>query len=160
MVRLFLSIIIGIALSFFSVSFFNAWETYSQFLIYLEINPLRAITLLIASNFEFDIISFLMSGSFALQNLLTPQLLSWLFVGYISGTIAKGVKRGFLSSFIIIIVDLLVWILLSIVSGEDLMALFQGLQLITTLGGILSALLGGVAGGVAGGFVSGPYQEF
>lgn len=40
------------------------------------------------------------------------------------------------------------------------MTLFIGLQLITTLGGILSALLGGVAGGVAGGLVSGPFQEF
>jgi hypothetical protein len=95
-----------------------------------------------------------------MQGFLAPQLLSWIFIGYISGTIAKGLKRGFLTSLIVIIVVLLMWILLSIISGEDLMALFEGLQLIATVGGIISALLGGIAGGVAGGFISGPYEEF
>lgn len=160
MFRLFISIIIGTVLSFFSVSFFNAWVTYSQFLFYLQIDALRAITLLIASNFDFDILSFFTSGSLTMQGFLAPQLLSWIFIGYISGTIAKGLKRGFLTSLIVIIVVLLMWILLSIISGEDLMALFEGLQLIATVGGIISALLGGIAGGVAGGFISGPYEEF
>jgi hypothetical protein len=49
--------------------------------------------------------------------------------------------------------------LLSVISGEDLMALFQGAQLFVTVGGILSAILGAVIGGLIGGFVSGPYEE-
>jgi hypothetical protein len=49
--------------------------------------------------------------------------------------------------------------LLSVISGEDLMALFQGAQLSGTIGGILTAILGAVIGGLIGGVVSGPYEE-
>ena len=40
------------------------------------------------------------------------------------------------------------------------MALFQGTQLIETLGGIISAIIGGFIGGLVGGLISGPYEEF
>ena len=57
-------------------------------------------------------------------------------------------------------VNILLWIIFSIVSGEDLMALFQGTQLSETLGGIISGLLGAFIGGSIGGLISGPYEEF
>jgi len=158
--RLVIGIIVGIVLSFFSVSFFNLWETYFQFLVYANYDILRAITLLIGSNFEFDIISFFASGTFTINGLFAPQLLAWIFVGFISGTIAKGLKRGVMASLLVVVVDLLIWILMSIISGEDLMSLFQGAHLIATIGGILSALMGGFLGGLAGGYLSGPYEEF
>jgi ABC-type dipeptide/oligopeptide/nickel transport system permease subunit len=49
--------------------------------------------------------------------------------------------------------------LLSVISGEDLMALFQGTQLSVTIGGILTAFIGAIIGGSLGGFISGPYEE-
>jgi len=53
---------------------------------------------------------------------------------------------------------LLIWIVSSIFSGVDLMALFQA-QLIETLGGIISGLVGALLGGLIGGAISGPYEE-
>jgi hypothetical protein len=77
----------------------------------------------------------------------------------VSGTISKGLKRGVIASSLVIIIGFLIWMLLSVISGEDLMALFQGAQLSVTVGGILSAILGAVIGGLIGGFISGPYEE-
>ncbi|MHA2035311.1 MAG: hypothetical protein ACW98X_02695 [Promethearchaeota archaeon] len=119
-------------------------------------SPLRAIALLIGANFKFDILAFF-SGS---SEFLVAQLLAWLFIGYISGTIAKGFRRGIIAGLLVVVVDILLWIILNIVSGEDLMALFQGVQLSETMGGIISALLGAFIGGLLGGIISGPYEEF
>ena len=83
-----------------------------------------------------------------------------IFIGYLTGSIAKGLRRGIIASSLVVIVVLLIWILLSIFSGQDLMALFQGTQLTETLGGIFSAFIGVLIGGVVGGLVSGPYEEF
>ncbi|MBA7572529.1 hypothetical protein ES708_14312 [subsurface metagenome] len=49
--------------------------------------------------------------------------------------------------------------LLSVISGEDLMALFQGTQLSVTIGGMLTAIIGSIIGGLIGGVISGPYEE-
>ncbi|GAH25319.1 unnamed protein product, partial [marine sediment metagenome] len=90
---------------------------------------------------------------------VAPQLLACIFIGFLSGTISKGLKRGLIASILVIIIAFLIWMLLSVISGEDLMALFQGAQLFSTIGGIFSAILGSVIGGVLGGLISGPYEE-
>ncbi|MFX1312303.1 MAG: hypothetical protein ACFFHD_06790 [Promethearchaeota archaeon] len=157
--RLILGIIIGIVLSFFSVFFFNMESLINQIKTNTGSDLLKAITLIVGANFKFDIIAFF-SGSSTLPGFFAAQLLSWLFIGYISGTIAKGSRRGIISSILVVVIVLLIWIILSIISGEDLMALFQGNQLTETLGGIFSALLGAFTGGLIGGLVSGPYEEY
>lgn len=157
--RLILGIIIGIVLSFFSVFFFNMESLINQIQTYADSDVLKAITLLVGANFKFDIIA-LFSGSLTVSGFFAAQLLAWLFIGYISGTIAKGLRRGIISSILVVVIVLLIWIILSIISGEDLMALFQGNQLSETLGGIISAILGAFTGGLIGGLVSGPYEEF
>lgn len=157
--RLVIGIIVGIVLSFFTVFFFNMMVILNQIKLYAGTNVLRTLALLIGSNFNFDMISFIL-GSPSILGFFAPEILAWIFIGYITGSIAKGIRRGTIASVLVVIVVLLIWIILSIISGEDLMALFQGTQLTETLGGIISALIGILIGGVIGGLISGPYEEF
>jgi hypothetical protein len=157
--RLVIGIIVGIILSFFTAFFFNMMAILNQISLYAGTDILRTLALLIGSNFNFDMISFI-TGSPSILGFFAPEILAWIFIGYITGSIAKGIRRGTVASVLVVIVVLLIWIILSIVSGEDLMALFQGTQLTETLGGIVSAFIGVLIGGVVGGLISGPYEEF
>ena len=156
--RLVLGVIVGIVFSFFTVFFFNMEATIIQIEIYLQTDILKVIILQIGANFKFDLITFF-SGTPSIAEFFAPQVLACIFIGYVSGSISKGFKRGLIASSLVIIIGFLIWMLLSVISGEDLMALFQGAQLSVTIGGILSAILGAVIGGVIGGFISGPYEE-
>ncbi len=156
--RLVLGIIVGIVFSFFTVFFFNMTATILQIQIYLQTDILKVIILQIGANFKFDLIAFF-TGTPSITEFFAPQVLACIFIGYVSGTISKGLKRGVIASSLVVIIGFLIWMLLSVVSGEDLMALFQGAQLSVTVGGILSAILGAVIGGLIGGFISGPYEE-
>jgi len=156
--RLVLGIIVGIVFSFFTVFFFNMEATILQIQVYLQTDILKVIILQIGANFKFDLIAFF-TGTPSITEFFAPQVLACIFIGYVSGTISKGLKRGVIASSLVIIIGFLIWMLLSVISGEDLMALFQGAQLFVTVGGILSAILGAVIGGLIGGFVSGPYEE-
>jgi len=155
--RLIFGIIIGIVLSFLSVFFFNMESIANQILT--EPSLLRAIALLIGANFKFDIIAFF-TGTLSVTGFFAAQLLAWLFIGYISGTMAKGLKRGITASLLVVVLDILIWIILNIIVGEDLMSFFQGTQLSETLGGLITALLGAFIGGSVGGLISGPHEEY
>jgi len=157
--RLIIGIFVGIILSFFTVFFFHMESLFAEIRINVGNNLLKAMTDLIGANFKFDIIGFF-SGTITIYGFFAPQLLAWLFIGYISGTIAKGSRRGIIASLLVVVLDLLIWIILNIISYEDLMALFQGPQLTETLGGIISAFLGAFIGGLIGGLITGPYEEF
>ncbi|MHA1479272.1 MAG: hypothetical protein ACTSPU_13845 [Promethearchaeota archaeon] len=156
--RLVLGIIVGIVFSFFTVFFFNMEATIIQIQIYLQTDILKVIILQIGANFKFDLLAFF-TGTPSIAEFFAPQVLACIFIGYVSGTISKGLKRGVIASSLVIIIGFLIWMLLSVISGEDLMALFQGAQLSVTVGGILSAILGALIGGLIGGFISGPYEE-
>jgi len=156
--RLVLGIIVGIVFSFFTVFFFNMEATIIQIENYLQTDILKVIILQIGANFKFDLLAFF-TGTPSITEFFAPQVLACIFIGYVSGTISKGLKRGVIASSLVIIIGFLIWMLLSVISGEDLMALFQGAQLSVTVGGILSAILGAVIGGLIGGFISGPYEE-
>jgi hypothetical protein len=132
--------------------------TIIQIQIYLQTDILKVIILQIGANFKFDLLAFF-TGTPSIAEFFAPQVLACIFIGYVSGTISKGLKRGVIASSLVIIIGFLIWMLLSVISGEDLMALFQGAQLSVTVGGILSAILGAVIGGLIGGFISGPYEE-
>jgi hypothetical protein len=161
--RLIIGIVVGLILSFFTAFFaaffFNRTDTLDQISLYSGTNTIQAIALLIGANFNFNIITFFIETP-TIQGFFAPELLAWIFIGFVSGAIAKSLKRGVITGLLIVVIDLLIWILLSIFLGEDLMALFQGNQLVETLGGIFSAMLGAIIGGLIGGAVSGPYEEF
>ncbi|MFX1301781.1 MAG: hypothetical protein ACFE9X_00325 [Promethearchaeota archaeon] len=158
--RLVIGIIFGVLLSFFSVFFFNMTDILAQIDLYAGGDVLKIAALLVGANFDFDMISFIYPGPPSVLGFFAPEILAWIFIGFISGTIAKGLRRGVIVSSLVVVIVLLIWIILSIISGEDLMALFQGTQLIETLGGIISAFIGVLIGGLVGGLVSGPYEEF
>lgn len=155
--RLVMSILIGVGLSFFSVYFYNMTDLISQIQSYTQTNIVKAVAIAIGSNFRFDFVS-VWTGTPTTLGFFIPQIIVWIVIGYFSGTIAKGTKRGFIASFLVIVIVLLIWLLLSIFSQVDLMAIFSGSQLIFTLGGIFVSLVGGLAGGFAGGYISGPYE--
>lgn len=154
--RLIIGIIVGIVISFFTAFFFNMTDIIT--VISSGISVLKIAQKLVGANFNFDMISFF-TGSPSILGFFVPEILAWIFIGYLTGTIAKGFRRGTIASSLVVIVVLLIWILLSIFSGEDLMSLFQGTQLVETLGGIISAFVGVLIGGMVGGLVSGPYEE-
>ena len=156
--RLVIGIIVGIVFSFFTVYFFNMEDPIDQIQVYLQIDILKVIVIQIGANFKFDLLAFF-TGTPTIADFFAPQLLASIFIGFLSGTISKGIKRGLIASTLVIIITFLIWMLLSVISGEDLMALFQGPQLFSTIGGILSAILGSIIGGVLGGLISGPYEE-
>ena len=156
--RLLLGIVVGIVFSFFTAFFFNMEEIIIQLQLYSQIDIFKVIIILIGANFKFDLFS-MFTGSATIIDIFSPQLLASIFIGYLSGTISKGLKRGFLASLLVIIINFLIWMLLSVISGEDLMALFQGTQLAVTIGGILTAFIGSILGGLIGGVISGPYEE-
>lgn len=156
MARLAIGVIVGVFLSFFTVSLFDMWSTFS---LAVSFSFFRALTTLIGANFEYDIITVIMSGTLTISGIFAAPLLSCILVGFISGAISKGLKRGVMGSFITIAINMLLWFLFSIFSGEDLMALFVGNQLLVTLSGMLGAFLGCVVGGLAGGVTSGPREE-
>jgi len=160
--RLIIGIIVGIILSFFTVFFFNMEVILNQIGLYAGNDLIRIASLLVGANFDFNMISFIIDPlqSPAILGFFAPEILAWIFIGYITGSIAKGLRRGTIASSLVVIIVLLFWIILSIISGEDLMSLFQGTQLTETLGGIISAFIGVLIGGVVGGLVSGPYEEF
>ena len=112
---------------------------------------------MIGANFQFDMIAFFTSPS--LEVFLGSSLIACFFICFISGAIAKGAKRGILTGFVIVVVNILVWMLLNVISGEDLMGFFQIPQLFITIGVILGALTGSIIGGLLGGLISGPYEE-
>ncbi len=156
--RLLLGIVVGIVFSFFTAFFFNMEEIIIQLQLYSQIDVFKVIIILIGANFKFDLFS-IFTGSSTIIDIFAPQLLASIFIGYLSGTISKGLKRGLLASLLVIVIDFLIWMLLSVISGEDLMALFQGTQLSVTIGGIITALIGAIIGGLIGGVISGPYEE-
>ena len=129
-----------------------------QIQIYLQTDILKVVVLQIGANFKFDLLAFF-TGIPNIVDFFAPQFLASIFIGFLSGTISKGLKRGLIASSLVIIIDFLIWMLLRVISGEDLMALFQGAQLSGTVGGILTAILGAIIGGLIGGFVSGPHEE-
>lgn len=134
------------------------WLVFDQIEFYAGDNIIKTIAYLIEANFVGTYNIF--SGPFNIIKLLNPQFLSWIFIGYISGSIAKGKKRAVLTSLIVVVIVVLIWVSFNIISGTDLMAMFQGQQLRDTLGGIIAALISCLLGGVLGGLVSGPYEDF
>ena len=156
--RLVIGIIIGIIFSFFTVFFFSMQGILPVIQATAGSDFLKLVTLLIGANFKFDIISFF-TGTPSIIGFFAPQLLASIFIGYLSGSISKGLRRGLIAGALVIVVDLLIWMLLSVIGGEDLMALFQGPQLVSTIGGILTAIIGALLGGLLGGLISGPYEE-
>ncbi len=156
--RLVIGIIIGVVFSFFTVFFFNMHYIFEVIRTTAESDFLKLVTLLIGANFKFDIISFF-TGTPSFADFFASQLLAMIFIGFLSGSISKGLRRGLIASALVIVVNLLIWMLLSVIGGEDLMALFQGPQLVSTIGGILTAIIGALLGGLLGGLISGPYEE-
>lgn len=156
--RLIIGIIVGICFSFLTVFFFNMDEVILRIELYMGSDPLKVIILMIGANFEFDIISYFANNPGFLE-IFSPQILATIFIGYLCGTIVKGVKRSITASSLVIVVDFLIWMLLSVISGEDLMALFQSAQLSATIGGAITGIIGVLIGGLIGGLISGPFED-
>jgi hypothetical protein len=156
--RLLIGIVVSVFFSFFTAFFFTMEDIILQIQLFSASDPLKVVILMIGANFRFDIISFFLETPTFFE-FFAPQLLASILIGFLSGTISKGIKRGLIASSIVIIIDVAIYILLSVIYGEDLMALFQGAQLSATIGGILTGIIGAIVGGICGGLISGPYEN-
>lgn len=112
-------------------------------------------------SFYFDFFSLFNPETFATVNLmetLFPPLMGWLFAGLISGAIIKGIKRSVMNSVLIVVVMVVLLLCLAIISGANLTFVFA-LNVVETLGGILTAFLALLMGGIIGGALSGKYLD-
>ncbi len=155
--RLVFGILIGVGLSFFSIYFFNMYDLLSQIRAHAGTNFVKALSIAIGSNFQFDLVSVI-TGTPTTFGFFIPQVVIWFVLGYFCGTIAKGAKRGLQTSFLLVVIVFVIWIMLSIFSQVDLMSMFSGNQLIFTSGGLFVSLVGGLVGGSIGGYISGPFE--
>jgi len=105
--RLVIGIIVGICFSFLTVFFFNMDNVILRIELYFGSDPLKVIILMIGANFEFDIISFFTNNPSFLE-IFSPQILASIFIGYLSGSIVKGVKRGLTAGSLVVVVDFLI----------------------------------------------------
>ncbi|MBD3255290.1 MAG: hypothetical protein GF383_09370 [Candidatus Lokiarchaeota archaeon] len=158
--RLIIAIIVGTALSFISVALFTMWESLQVILDNFSNDILMIIVMMLASQFSSNMFAVFLASEFKISLLLGPSLLAWLFTGYICGTITREIRNGLISSVLSFVIILLIWILLSIIAGQDLMSMFQGNQLISTVGGIFTSLIGAAGGGALGGFVTSSKEGF
>ncbi|MHA1273073.1 MAG: hypothetical protein ACTSQP_04865 [Promethearchaeota archaeon] len=160
MARLAIGIIVGTILSLFSVSIVSGWAPLSSAAKLFNSNIILALTTLLSANFGFDFISIITSldakNVWAVSNIIA----AWLITGYVAGSIAKGASRGLICGLLVAVIALLLWILLGVFANIDIMSLFQGSNLMSTIGGIVGAIVCGLIGGLLGGAVSGPYEEF
>ncbi len=155
--RLVFGILIGVGLSFFSIYFFNMYDLLNQIEAHAGTNFIKVLSIAIGSNFQFDLVSVI-TGTPTTFGFFIPQVVIWFVLGYFCGTIAKGTKRGFQTSFLLVVIVFVIWIMLSIFSQVDLMSMFSGNQLVFTLGGLFVSLVGGLVGGTIGGYISGPFE--
>lgn len=112
-------------------------------------------------SFYFDFFSLFKPETFTSVNLmeaLYPPLMGWLFAGLISGAIIKGIKRSVINSMLIVVVTVLLLLCLAIISGANLTFVFA-INIVETLGGILTALFALIIGGIIGGALSGKYID-
>jgi hypothetical protein len=153
-------VVVGILLSIVSVALFTQWQSLYQLESIFRSSFLRGFAMLLGTNFSFNIIAFVTKGEWAITYFFAPALLAWLFVGYIVGTISKGARNGVISGILTWAIVMLIWILVAIIAGEDLMSFFQGNQLYMTLGGIGGSALGVSISSATGGYISGPPEEY
>jgi hypothetical protein len=112
-------------------------------------------------SFYFDFFSLFNPETYATINLmetLFPPLMGWLFAGLISGAIIKGIKRSVMNSVLIVVVMVVLLLCLAIISGANLTFVFA-LNIISTLGGIMTALISLLIGGIIGSSLSGKYID-
>jgi hypothetical protein len=158
--RFIISVVVGVLLSFVSIGIFTMWESIKQLNRIFRSSLLRGLAIYLGYNFNFDIISFFIIGNLDIFAFLAPALLAWIFVGYITSSIARGLRDGLITGTLVYVIMILFWIFIAIVAGEDLMAFFQGNQLIATIGGLLGSLIAVAIGSAIGGYVAGPGEEF
>ncbi len=107
--RLVIGIIVGIVFSFFTVYFFNMEDIIDdQIQNYIKTDILKVIVIQIGANFKFDLLAFF-TGTPTIADFFAPQLLASIFIGFLSGTISKGIKRGLIASTLVIIITFLIW---------------------------------------------------
>jgi len=91
-------------------------------------------------------------------NAFLPPFLGWFSAGLVAGTVVKGVKRGALNGFFMVLTDVVLWICFAVICGANLTFVFV-LNLYETGGGILTGLMASILGGIIGGAISGKYQN-
>lgn len=155
-------ILIGLFFCFNAAWAFNGWTGIDIALGIFVINPTAGIYNYVSKAFtaDLDIIGFFSAPPADIimffTGLFNSTMLTWIISAGIAACIAKGLKKGLMAAVIVYVSALLIWILLGILSGVDLLAMFSGDALIGSVGTILGGLIGILIGGSLFGLASGP----
>ncbi len=94
-----------------------------------------------------------------------PAMLSWLVCGLLSGLFSQSIKKGILSATVFVVVEILIYMLMKVIAGYDLMTeiIMKNGSAMTFLGGAIItpvgfSILGGLIGGVISRFAFGPEE--
>jgi hypothetical protein len=93
-------------------------------------------------------------------------VLSWLVCGLLAGLFSQSVKKGLLSAAVFVIVEILVFMLMRVIAGDDLMVdviMGGGSDVLPFVGGAIItpvgfSIVGGIIGGVISRFAFGPEE--
>jgi hypothetical protein len=103
-----------------------------------------------------DILGIFSTGGSFMQVL--PAILVWVVAGFLSGLFAQSAKKGVLSSVVFIIVEILLFLLMTVISGTqslmEVLTNLNGLGPMAFVGSAIIVPLFGIVGGVIGGVVS------
>jgi hypothetical protein len=94
-----------------------------------------------------------------------PAMLNWLVCGLLSSLFSQSVKKGVLSAVVFVVVEVLVYMLLKVIAGKDLLTdvIMAGGDPYTFIGGaiitpVAFSIVGGVLGGLISRFAFGPEE--
>ncbi len=94
-----------------------------------------------------------------LREIVWMTVMAWLSTAFVIGLIVKGAKRSTFAALGVFIVYLALYLIFSVLLGNDIAFMFTGAELMDTLGVLLTGVLCSVLGGVIGGAVSAAGEE-
>ncbi|MEX2683873.1 MAG: hypothetical protein Q6373_020045 [Candidatus Sigynarchaeota archaeon] len=107
--------------------------------------------------FNPDIIAMIMNPTQYPFLYFLPAMLSWLVCGLLSGFFTQSIKKGILSAAVFVIVEILLYMLMKVIAGRDLIpeVILYGGNALTFIGGAIITPVGfSILGGLLGGLIS------
>nr|MDO8110243.1 hypothetical protein [Candidatus Sigynarchaeota archaeon] len=135
----------------------HAFDDFTAIITGLNANLLAAlITPAIAgipTSYDPNIIAGF-TGNFML---FLPAMLTWIVCGLLAALFTQSAKKGIISAAVFIAVEILVYLLMRVLGGDDLITevIAPGNDPIPFIGGaVITPVLFGIVGGLIGGFIS------
>ena len=87
-----------------------------------------------------------------------PCIITWFMVGFISGSIVKGAKRGLILSLTILFTMFILWVITGFFAGEDMSSIYQQ-NFATRMSELFTAIIFTVPSCIIAGWITGPFER-